>query len=143
MTIFEAYQLAVRLHGQHVDKAGRPYIEHLTRVFLRVQERGGDDFQQIAALLHDAVEDGKVTAQQLAWLGVPAEARELILVLTKSTNQSYGDYLNQVKSSPKALMVKLADIEDNSDLVRLAALPTSVSSRLRRKYTEAIQHLTR
>ena len=41
MEALEAYQLAAQLHTGQVDKAGRPYIEHLTRVFLRVQASGG------------------------------------------------------------------------------------------------------
>ena len=38
MQVLDAYQLAARLHTGQTDKAGRPYIEHLTRVMLRVQE---------------------------------------------------------------------------------------------------------
>ena len=53
MDILRAYKIACQLHAGQTDKAGRPYIEHLTRVLLRVQMDGGDRFQQIAALLHD------------------------------------------------------------------------------------------
>ena len=41
MEALEAYQLAAQLHTGQVDKAGRPYIEHLTRVFLRVHRSQG------------------------------------------------------------------------------------------------------
>jgi (p)ppGpp synthase/HD superfamily hydrolase len=78
MNTLEAYQLASKLHTGQVDQSGRPYIEHLTRVFLRVQAAGGDQDQQIAALLHDAIEDGKTSAAQLTWLGVPSDALDLI-----------------------------------------------------------------
>jgi len=47
MKILHAYQLAASLHAGQADKAGRPYIEHLSRVFLRVLEAGGDRDQQI------------------------------------------------------------------------------------------------
>ena len=55
MQILEAYQLAAHLHTGQVDKASRPYIEHLTRVFLRVLAGGGDladnsDPQRLAEL---------------------------------------------------------------------------------------------
>lgn len=63
MDLIEVYQLACRLHTGQVDKSGRPYIEHLSRVFLRVQAAGGDLTQQIASLLHDAIEDGKASAE--------------------------------------------------------------------------------
>ena len=141
MELLEVYQLACRLHTGQVDKAGRPYIEHLTRVMLRVQAAGGDLAQQIASLLHDAIEDGKVSAEQLRWLGVPADAVELVVVLTKSKGQSYEDYLARVKRSPQALTVKLSDLDDNSDPVRLAALPEVLALRLREKYAKAKQLL--
>lgn len=141
MDTLKAYQLAATLHTGQVDKAGRPYIEHLSRVFLRVQAAGGDVMQQIAALLHDSIEDGKVSASQLSWLGVPDEALYLIQTLTKSKSQTYSDYLASVKLEPKALLVKQEDVEDNRDPVRLAALPDAVALRLRQKYDQAAQVL--
>lgn len=142
MELLDVYQLVCRLHTGQVDKAGRPYIEHLTRVMLRVQAAGGDLTQQIAALLHDAIEDGKVSAEQLLWLGVPRDAIELVVKLTKRKGQSYEDYLADVKRCPQALMVKLADLGDNSDPARLASLPEAVALRLREKYGKARQFLT-
>lgn len=136
-----AYQLARRLHNEQVDKAGRPYIEHLTRVFLRVHASGGDIAQKIAALLHDCIEDGKVSVAQLSFFGVSSEAIDLIEVLTKTKSTPYAEYLSKVKSEPRAILVKLADIEDNSDPERLAMLPEVVALRLRQKYADAAQQL--
>lgn len=141
MDLLEVYQLTCRLHTGQVDKAGRPYIEHLTRVMLRVQVAGGDLTQQIASLLHDAIEDGKVSAEQLLWLGVPTDAIELVVTLTKRKGQRYEDYLAGVKCCPKALLVMLADLDDNSDPIRLSALPEALAQRLREKYGKARQLL--
>lgn len=141
MDTLKAYQLAARLHIDQTDQAGRPYIEHLTRVFLRVQASGGDVMQQIAALLHDSIEDEKVCAEQLFWLGVPAEALHLIETLTKPKNQAYAEYLARVKQVPKAVLVKQADLDDNRDEERLAALPGAIAQRLRQKYEQAVQFL--
>lgn len=137
MKLIDAYQLACRLHTSQVDKAGRPYIEHLTRVMLRVQAAGGDLNQQIAALLHDSIEDGKTSAEQLGRLGVPSEAIELVMVLAKPKEQSYESYLVEVKRHSRALLVKLADLDDNDDPSRLAALPDELAHRLLKKYTKA------
>lgn len=142
MDTLKAFQLAAKLHTGQMDKAGRPYIEHLSRVFLRVQAAGGDVMQQIAALLHDSIEDGKASAEQLSCHGVPYEALQLIRTLTKQENQSYSDYLSNVKLSPRALLVKMADLADNSDPERLAALPEVVAQRLRVKYTKAASDLS-
>ncbi|MEO1133404.1 MAG: HD domain-containing protein, partial [Cyanobacteria bacterium J06639_1] len=40
------------------DEARIPYITHLVSVSALVQQYGGDEDQAIAALLHDAIEDG-------------------------------------------------------------------------------------
>lgn len=142
MELLDVYQLACRLHTGQVDKAGRPYVEHLTRVMLRVQAVGGDIIQQMASLLHDAIEDSNVSAEQLRWLGVPADAIELVVKLSKRKGQSYEDYLAGLKRCPKALGVKLADLDDNSDPARLAALPEAVAQPLQKKYEGARQFLS-
>lgn len=141
MHLLDVFQLACRLHTGQVDKAGRPYIEHLTRVLLRVQAAGGDLVQQKAGLLHDAIEDGKASAEQLLRLGVSTDVIELVVKLTKRKEQHYADYLEAVKRSPQALGVKLADLADNSDPMRLAALPVEVAQRLQKKYEGARQIL--
>jgi len=137
MKILDAYKLAATLHADQMDKAGRPYIEHLSRVCRRVCELGGDRDQQIAALLHDSVEDGKATADSLVIAGVPPTAVGLVLVLTKDERRSYADYVRGVKVHEKAVLVKRCDLEDNSDPERLAQLDEDVASRLRVKYEQA------
>jgi hypothetical protein len=137
MTLLEAFNIAARLHTGQTDKAGRPYVEHLTRVFLRVQAAGGDHFQQIAALLHDSVEDAKTSADELRQLGIPDEAISIVLALTKRRGQSYEDYLAGLRNDARSLLPKLCDLDDNSDPARLAALPEALADRLRQKYERA------
>lgn len=137
----EALDLASRLHAGQVDKAGQPYVGHLRRVAATVYARGGSDAAQIAAALHDAIEDGHVTAEFLAGDGVPGAALHLVALLTKAEGQPYADYLAAIKADPDALLVKLADIADNSDPARLAMLPPDVADRLRHKYAKAMEIL--
>ena len=137
MDILRAYKIACQLHAGQTDKAGRPYIEHLTRVMLRVQMDGGDRFQQIAALLHDAIEDEKTTADELLALGVPAEAVVLVKALTKRKDQTYEDYLRGLSGLYRVVAVKMADLDDNSDPERLELLPELLRMRLEAKYAQA------
>ena len=137
MDILRAYKIACQLHSGQTDKAGRPYIEHLTRVLLRVQMDGGDRFQQIAALLHDAIEDEKTTADELLALGVPAEAVELVKALTKRKDQTYEDYQRGLSGRYRVVAVKMADLDDNSDPERLELLPELLRMRLEAKYAQA------
>ena len=137
MDILRAYKIACQLHAGQTDKAGRPYIEHLTRVLLRVQMDGGDRFQQIAALLHDSIEDEKTTADKLLALGVPSEAVVLVQALTKREEQSYEDYLRGLIGRYRVVTVKMADLDDNSDPERLELLPERQRMRLQAKYAQA------
>ena len=137
MDILRAYKIACQLHAGQTDKAGRPYIEHLTRVLLRVQMDGGDRFQQIAALLHDSIEDEKTTADELLALGVPSEAVVLVQALTKRKDQTYEDYLRGLSGRYRVLLVKMADLDDNSDPERLELLPDLLRMRLEAKYAQA------
>lgn len=137
MKILDAFRLVSTLNAGQVDKAGRPYIEHQTRVFLRVLEGGGDRIQQLAALFHDTIEDGKATADELLAAGVPREAVALVLILTKDKGQTYTGYVLGVKAHEKAVLVKLCDLADNSDPERLALLDAATADRLRTKYDQA------
>jgi hypothetical protein len=62
-----AMQLSFSLHKNQVRKSTGdiPYFSHIMSVTALVQEAGGDEDVQIAALLHDAVEDqgGEATLQ--------------------------------------------------------------------------------
>lgn len=62
-----AMQLSFSLHKDQVRKSADsvPYFSHIMSVTALVQEAGGDEDAQIAALLHDSVEDsgGEATLQ--------------------------------------------------------------------------------
>lgn len=136
MEVLQAYQLAVQLHADQLDQAGQPYIHHLTRVFLRVQAAGGDRHQQIASLLHDAIEDGHASLLELERLGVAPDAVELVDILSRRDAETYMEYLARVKNSARAVLVKLADLADNTDPARLALLGEKGAS-LARRYAMA------
>jgi (p)ppGpp synthase/HD superfamily hydrolase len=58
---------AEELHrGQRRKGKEVPYISHLIAVSALVWEDGGDEEQAIAALLHDAIEDAGVSAEQIS-----------------------------------------------------------------------------
>ena len=57
--VTEAFALAVQVHAGQTRKASAiPYIGHVLGVAAAVVDHGGDEDLLIAALLHDAVEDG-------------------------------------------------------------------------------------
>lgn len=157
-TLGDVIALAEFAHRNQVDKAGLPYIKHPKRVMEKVQEQGALPYVQMAAILHDVTEDTAFTPEMLEGLGIPEGAVEIVKLLDRNySKQKYIDwtlgfdgekpsglsdnpddyYYRQIKQNPGALMVKLADIEDNLANWRLAYLPEDTIKRLREKYRKA------
>jgi (p)ppGpp synthase/HD superfamily hydrolase len=62
----DAAAWAAELHNDHVRKGTPiPYVSHLFAVASLVLEDGGTEDEAIAALLHDAVEDGKTSSDDI------------------------------------------------------------------------------
>lgn len=134
------------------DKAGQDYLAHPVRVMETVKRRGGVPYMQVAALLHDVLEDTVIKAQMLLDLGFHEDAVQVIELLTRGPHTGTCDvtslcfgcttYYIDIREHPAALIVKLADIEDNSDESRLQYLPPNKQARLRVKYAHAKELLT-
>lgn len=127
--------LAERAHaGQH-DQSGMPYIEHVRRVVAAVAVHGVK--VQMAAALHDVVEDTPWTLDALRSVGVPPDVLEAVDALTKHSAENYEDAVRRAAAQPIAHLVKIADNMDNADEDRLRQLDPVVAERLRAKYTRA------
>lgn len=136
--VAKAKDLAHRAHAGQVDKAGRPYIEHVARVAAAVAD---DPQAEAVAWLHDVLEDGDPEIHD--GLGdFPFEIEHWVSLLTRHEHETEADYYRFIAYDPIVLRVKLADIADNADEARLALLDEQTAARLRRKYAKAIQALT-
>lgn len=131
--------IAAAAHTSQVDKAGNPYVGHVRRVASYVDKANTDAL--VAGLLHDVIEDAGITAADLADQGVPARAIEAVELLTRREGQKPAEYYQRIRDHPIAREVKLADLADNTDPTRLAALSESDRARLTRKYADAYQAL--
>lgn len=131
-----AKALAYSAHAGQVDKAGRPYIEHVARVADAVSD---DPEAEAIAWLHDVLED--CPGYEGALLSFPVEVRRPVIRLTRYKFHAPSEYYDGIKRHPRALRVKLADIADNADESRLALLDDKTADRLRRKYAKALQAL--
>lgn len=121
--LVQAIGLAVEVHHSMKDKAGRPYILHPLRVMLAQD----GDTAMIVAVLHDVVEDTRkdpepYTFERLRALGYPEEVLAALDCVTNRKGESYDDFVERAASNPIARKVKLADLEDNLNVRRLAAL---------------------
>lgn len=136
-TLERALQIAVNAHAGQLDKSGAAYIFHP----IRVMSRCASPAAKIAALLHDVVEDTPVTFGDLEQEGFSAEVLAAVRLMTHDPNIPYEDYITEILTNPIASEVKLADLEDNSDIRRLQAIDDRAVARLR-KYLSAWQRLT-
>lgn len=136
-TVAEAVALAIRAHDGQLDKAGKPYIGHPLRVMGSVTT----EHEQMAAVLHDVVEDTPVTTDDLAAAGVPPEVVAAVDALSKRPGEAQPDYLRRVAADPIAIVVKRADIADNSSPRRMDQLDAPTQQRLRLKYADAVRLL--
>lgn len=124
-------QIALRAYAGKTDKAGREYILHP----LRVMAKMNTDLERSAALLHDVLEDSDLTAGELLAEGIPAEVVEAIQYLSKNEGEEYEDFVARAKRNKIAAKVKLADIEDNIDVLRLSSLNESDFARIKKYHT--------
>lgn len=114
-TIERAIAIASAAHAGQLDKAGQPYIFHPLRVMFRVSSAHA----QIAAVLHDVVEDSSVTLEQLAQQGFAPEVLQAIHALTKLPGETRLQAAQRAAADPVAREVKLADNAENMDLSRI------------------------
>lgn len=112
-----------------VDKAGKPYIEHLIAV--ADKSAGVDDTDVgmglfVAGILHDLYEDCFLTHQEkeevmYRTINFPGVNRAVTEYLTKNPNTSYEEYIDKIANSGNmyAVKTKIADLEHNMDIGRL------------------------
>lgn len=95
---------------------------------------------QIAAVLHDVLEDTEVGTDDLVDAGLPADVVAAVVALTHRSGQTYEEYIEEVARDPLARVVKLADLADNLTNNRRLARSADVLARIRR-YENAIRRL--
>lgn len=133
----KAIEIALKAHKGQKDKAGAPYILHCLRVMLK----GKSEDEQIAGALHDTVEDSNVTIEFLKEQGFPKRITDAVSCLTKIKGVGYGRYVAGLKKNKLAMKVKLNDLEDNMNLLRLDKVTRKDLLRLN-KYLKTYKELS-
>lgn len=133
----DAVALAEFAHRNQRDHAGMPYIDHPKRVLASVQGQNALPFVQIAAVLHDVIEDTPFSREVLLTLGVPEAAVNLVWLLSRNNGTTGDQYYLNIRENYGATMIKLADIDDNMLPWRRAYLSQEKQDRLAIKYARA------
>jgi (p)ppGpp synthase/HD superfamily hydrolase len=140
MTLVErAIRRALEAHAGQKEENGRPYLLHPLRLMLRMET----EQEMAAAVLHDVVEDTPIRLEDLRAEGFPEEVLAAVALLTHEKKKvAYREYIERIAADPLACKVKLADLEDNLDVMRLARLGMHETWRLKR-YFQAWRRLSR
>lgn len=113
-----AINIAYKAHEGQLDRSGIPYIFHP----MHIAEQMTTEETCIVAILHDVVEDTDVTLDELKEAGFSENVINSINLLTHRDEVPYLDYVRALKDDPIASVVKLADLNHNSDRTRLTVI---------------------
>lgn len=127
-----AAEICVAKHAGQRDKSGKAYFLHPMRVALRCTT----DDERIVAILHDVVEDTDITAEYLLEQGFPQYIVNAILSVTKQEGESYEEFIDRAKRNSIGRQVKIYDLEDNLNLLRIESVTPEITARLN-KYLKA------
>jgi (p)ppGpp synthase/HD superfamily hydrolase len=147
-TLERAIAIAAGAHAGTIDKAGAPYILHPLRVMLKV----ASPETQIVAVLHDVVEDGASKGYTFEFIEEQGFSKSVIDGLRAVTKQAdeegkhsekgyedtYIRFVLRAAQDPIGRQVKIADLEDNCDLSRIASPTEKDRARLAR-YRRALE----
>ena len=116
--IEKSLHIALQAHAGQIDKAGKPYILHP----LRIMTKMATEEEMSVALLHDVIEDTEYTLESLLDAGIPLTVVDAVQCLTKMYGEDYEQFIQRVLTNELAVKVKMADIEDNLNVLRLKTL---------------------
>lgn len=134
-----AIALASEKFVGEIDKSGEPYILHCLAVMENVKKY--DDVElMIAAVLHDVVEDTKITLYDLEhFYGFTKRVCKMISDVTFKkgcTDEEYMAQILRICDSQDAIKVKMADLEHNSLILRMKGINEKDMARVQ-KYHKA------
>jgi len=123
--VCRADMIAEKAHLNQMDKGGQPYIEHPRRVSNYVFKSMGTPEYTVeqrntalaVAILHDTVEDKRLTLGDL--MGLPSEVWMAVDIVSRK-GETYREFIKRIATSGNrlAILVKLADLQDNMDGTR-------------------------
>ena len=170
-TFTDALIIAANAHRGIKDAGGIDYIKHPMHLAHMLKVKGYSNEHQMVAILHDVVEDTDVTFDDLIHAGVSETVLDALKLLThvrdeafveerkafhieqgnapklakiKAKEDEYLRYVENLSKNDIARIVKIEDLDHNSDINRApdTALDDPYISRRYIKYAKARRLLT-
>ena len=137
--VAKAMEMCAKAHAGQVDKAEMPYVMHP----IRVAATFTDPQLVIIALLHDVLEDSTDITPKDIYNTFGEDILNTIRTLTHLRGEDYIDYIVRIRKDPNAVKVKLADLKDNMNILRLTLIKAKDAARLNKykKYKDAYKIL--
>lgn len=132
--INKALNIAYEAHHGQKDKGNVPYIFHP----YHIAEKFNNETDICVAILHDVLEDTFVSKEELEGY-FPKEVIEPLVLLTRSTHDTYFEYIKNICSNPIARKVKIEDIKHNLVFERIQNKKRN--EKLEKRYLKALEIL--
>jgi len=132
-----ALTLAGIKHAGQIDKGGEPYVMHVIRVMMKLDE----EKTRVAALLHDLMEDTDIDENDLLELGFDEDIVGIVKLLTRNPKEDYMDYIRNLAKDKRAILIKLSDLTDNQNRTRIKGALSRVDLERLEKYHRAEEYL--
>lgn len=139
-TLGRAMAIAAEGFKDKKDKGGQPYFMHCYKVFKDIHS--DDEDENIAAILHDCVEDGVCTIEDLVREGFSGRVIFLVTLLTHDKSVSYDEYIKRVSTDASSTKIKMSDLRHNSNITRLKGLTKKDFDRME-KYHRSYIYLSK
>ena len=133
MNLEKAIKIAVKAHSGQVEKNGDPGILHP----LRVMHSVSTNEEKIVAVLHDVIEDSKLTFKDLKKAGFSDKIVNAVKSVSNLKGEDYFKFIKRASKNKIGRIVKIADTYDKLTLERF----TNLSSRNFNKYKNALDIL--
>ncbi len=114
-TLEAAISIAALAHKGQPVKGDAAYILHPLRMMMRMKS----ETAMIVAILHDVVEDTDWTFDNLRERGFSNEVLTALDCVTNRKGENYEQFIERAQTNEIARQVKIADLEDNMNLLRL------------------------
>lgn len=129
--IEKSLQIALQAHTGQTDKAGQAYVLHPLRIMAKMHT----EEEMSVALLHDVIEDSDISAASLLDSGIPIAIVDAVECLTKLDGENYAQFIQRVLTNRLAVKIKMADIEDNIQVLRMDSLSDADLERVKKYHT--------